>query len=77
MIMKKEIPPALDAPLGYLRTVYTPWGEFEDCRIVEMIGLDNSIEYYASVNKPKSNFNVRWSVFRTYKENMVDNRRKT
>lgn len=76
MLNKKEIPKPLDAPLGYTRTVITPWGELEECRIVEMVGLDSSTEYYASVNKPKTNFNVRWSVFKTSRENMVDNRQK-
>ena len=76
MPIKKEIPPAQEAPLGYFRTVRTPWGELEECRIVEMIGLDNETEYYASVNRPKTNFNVRWSVFKTEKKNIVDNRRK-
>lgn len=62
----------LDAPLGYLRYVRTPWDAVEECRVVEMIGLDGSTEYYASVNKPKYNYNVRWSVFKTTRKNMVD-----
>ncbi len=76
MVLKKEIPPALDAPLGYVKTVITPWGTLEECRIVETIGLDGSVEYYASVNKPKTNFNVRWSVFRIERGKMVDITRK-
>ena len=54
----------LDAPLGYMKRIVTPWGETEMCMITAMPALDGTIDFYATVSKPKTNPGVRFSVFR-------------
>lgn len=54
----------LDAPLGYMKRIVTPWGETEMCMITAMPALNGTLDFYATVNKPKTNLGVRFSVFR-------------
>lgn len=56
----------LEPSYGYYEEVKTPWGAVERCYVVTVPGLSGQKQKYASVFKPVTNPNVRWSVFEVF-----------